>query len=51
MTVDRKCEIHQRGVNGIRNLCQLMEMTRGRCKETWKGVTVVRKCDSPQELC
>ena len=26
-------------------------MNRGRCKEAWKGVTVVRKCDSPQELC
>ena len=25
MTVDRKCDIHQRGVIGIRNVCQLME--------------------------
>ena len=23
----------------------------GRCKEVWKGVTVVRKCDSPKEVC
>ena len=21
------------------------------CKEVWEGVTVVRKCDSPQKLC
>ena len=26
-------------------------MIRGRCKEALKGVTVVRECDSPQELC
>ena len=26
-------------------------MIRGRCMEAWKGVTVVRKCDSPQKVC
>ena len=25
-------------------------MIWGRCKHAWKGVTVVRKSDSPQEL-
>ena len=26
-------------------------MVRVRCKEVWEGVTVVRKHDSPQEVC
>ena len=35
-------------------VCQLVEMCDGyggRCKEVWEGVIVVRKCDSPQEVC
>ena len=37
MTVERKCDIIQRGVKGIRKVCQLME----RC-EGYRGC--VRRC-------
>ena len=46
--------VDQRGVKGIRKVCQLMERCGfffGRFKEMWEGVTVVRKCDSPQQMC
>ena len=33
-SLDRKCDSHQRGVNGIKNECQLME----RCDGHWGGV-------------
>ena len=26
-------------------------MVMGMCKEVWEGVTVVKKCDIPQEVC
>ena len=53
VTVDRKCDSHQRDVKGIRKMCQLTERCNGyrggvrRCGE----VTVVKRCDSPKEVC
>ena len=50
MTVVRKCDSCQGGVNGIKKVCQLMERCDGYggCKEVWEGVIAFRRCENHQ---
>ena len=52
MTVVRKCDSCQGGVNDIKKVCQLMERcdAYGGCKGVWEGVITFRRCDTPQEV-
>ena len=54
MTVVRKRDSHEGDVKCIKIVCQLMEGYDGyggsRCKGLWEGMTVLSRCDSPQEV-
>ena len=43
------CDSPKGGVNNIRkgvSVAEKVSMSWGRCQDAWRGVTVVRKCDS-----